>query len=85
MSGAKPAIETRLNVSERSVRRAAESWNRKRRVVEKAEWTYDEANPRFVVTSLRRAEVAAWFRYEMSYRAHGEMENRIAECVRSAR
>ena len=30
------------------------SWSRSRRVVAKAEWTKGEANPRFVVTSLRR-------------------------------
>src|SRR6187455_3119461 len=30
------------------------SWSRRRRVVAKAEWTKGEANPRFVVTSLRR-------------------------------
>ena len=29
------------------------SWSRQRQVVAKAEWTKDEANPRFVVTSLR--------------------------------
>jgi hypothetical protein len=32
------------------------SWSRERRVVAKAEWTQGEANPRFVVTSLTRAE-----------------------------
>src|SRR5437879_1404756 len=31
------------------------SWSRQRRVVAKAEFTQDEANPRFVVTSLTRA------------------------------
>ena len=31
-----------------------ESWSCRRRVVAKAEWTQGEANPRFVVTSLRR-------------------------------
>jgi hypothetical protein len=30
------------------------SWSRQRRVVAKAEWTKGEANPRFIVTSLRR-------------------------------
>lgn len=35
------------------------SWSRQRRVVAKAEWTKDEANPRFVVTSLTRAECKA--------------------------
>jgi hypothetical protein len=57
-----------------------ESWSRKRRVVAKAEWTQDEANPRFVVTSLKRGEVAARYLYETVYCARGEMENRIKEC-----
>src|SRR5207244_3089654 len=35
------------------------SWSRRRRVVAKAEWTQGEANPRFVVTSLTRAECKA--------------------------
>ena len=30
-----------------------DSWSRERRVVAKAEWTQGEANPRFVVTSLK--------------------------------
>ena len=33
-----------------------DTWSRRRRVVAKAEWTKGEANPRFVVTSLKRAE-----------------------------
>ena len=33
-----------------------DSWSRRRRVVGKAEWTGDKANPRFVVTSLRPEE-----------------------------
>src|SRR6202795_974832 len=56
------------------------SWSRRRRVVAKAEWTQGEANPRFVVTSLKRAEAAARQRYEDTYCARGEMENRIKEC-----
>ena len=56
------------------------SWSRRRRVVGKAEWTQDEANPRFVVTSLSRAEVAARPLYEKTYCARGDMENRIKEC-----
>ena len=39
-----------------------------------------EANPRFVVTSLRRAECKAKHLYEKVYCARGEMENRIKEC-----
>ncbi len=57
-----------------------DSWSRRRRVVAKAEWTQGEANPRFVVTSLAAAEVAAKPLYEKLYCARGEMENRIKEC-----
>ena len=56
------------------------SWSRRRRVVAKAEWTNGEANPRFVVTSLRRDECKAKYLYEKVYCARGEMENRIKEC-----
>ncbi len=56
------------------------SWSRKRRVVAKAEWTNGEANPRFVVTSLRRDECKAKYLYEKLYCARGDMENRIKEC-----
>src|SRR5271154_6641713 len=57
-----------------------ESWGRSRRVVGKAEWTQGEANPRFVVTSLRRNEAETRHLYEKIYCARGEMENRIKEC-----
>jgi len=57
-----------------------ESWSRRRRVVAKAEWTRDEANPRFVVTSLKRSEGGARELYENIYCARGDMENRIKEC-----
>ena len=56
------------------------TWSRQRRVVAKAEWTQGEANPRFVVTSLRRDECTAKYLYEKVYCARGEMENRIKEC-----
>jgi DDE family transposase len=56
------------------------SWSCRRRVVAKAEWTQGEANPRFVVTSLRRDECKAKHLYEKVYCARGEMENRIKEC-----
>jgi Transposase DDE domain group 1 len=56
------------------------SWSRQRRVVGKAEWTKGEANPRFVVTSLRRDECKAKYLYEKLYCARGDMENRIKEC-----
>src|SRR6202790_4664500 len=55
-------------------------WSRRRRVVAKAEWTNGEANPRFVVTSLRRDECKARHLYEKVYCARGDMENRIKEC-----
>jgi hypothetical protein len=57
-----------------------DSWSRSRRVIGKAEWTGGEANPRFVVTSLKRAEAEARYLYEVIYCARGEMENRIKEC-----
>jgi hypothetical protein len=56
------------------------SWSRQRRVVAKAEWTQGEANPRFIVTSLTRAECKARYLYEKVYCARGDMENRIKEC-----
>jgi hypothetical protein len=56
-----------------------DSWSRRRRVIAKAEWTGGEANPRFIVTSLKPAEVAARHLYEEVYCARGDMENRIKE------
>ena len=57
-----------------------DSWSRRRRVIGKAEWTQGEANPRFIVTSLSKAETNGRFLYEKVYCARGEMENRIKEC-----
>jgi len=57
-----------------------DSWRHDRRVVGKAEFTAGEANPRFVVTSLKRSECKAKYLYEKLYCARGEMENRIKEC-----
>jgi len=56
------------------------SWSCRRRVVAKAEFTKDEANPRFIVTSLTRTECKPKYLYEKVYCARGEMENRIKEC-----
>ncbi len=56
-----------------------DSWSRRRRVIGKAEWTGGEANPRFIVTSLKTAEVGARHLYEQVYCARGDMENRIKE------
>ena len=57
-----------------------QSWSRMRRVIGKAEWTQNEANPRFVVTSLTPQEIDARKLYEVIYCARGEAENRIKEC-----
>ena len=56
------------------------SWSRKRRVIAKAEWTKGEANPRFIVTSLKTTDGDGRRLYEEVYCARGEMENRIKEC-----
>jgi hypothetical protein len=57
-----------------------DSWSRRRRVIGKAEWTKGEANPRFIVTSLKKAETNGRYIYEKIYCARGDMENRIKEC-----
>jgi hypothetical protein len=60
--------------------RTLDSWSRTRRVVGKAEHTLEGANPRFVVTSLRRTRTLdARALYEDLYCARGEAENRIGE------
>ena len=56
-----------------------DSWSRRRRVVGKAEWTSGEANPCFVVTSLKATEQPDRELYEDVYCARGDMENRIEE------
>ena len=56
------------------------SWSCERRVIAKAEFTNDEANPRFVVTSLKRRDCKPKYLYEKIYCARGDMENRIKEC-----
>lgn len=57
-----------------------DSWSRKRRVIAKAEWTHGGPSPRFIVTSLKAAEIDGRRLYESVYCARGEMENRIKEC-----
>lgn len=49
------------------------TWSRRRRVVAKAEWTKGEANPRFVVTSLKQAEAGA----------RGHVTRRLAETAKA--
>ena len=56
------------------------TWSRERRVIGKAEVTGGEANPRFIVTSLKGGEANARHLYEKIYCARGDMENRIKEC-----
>ncbi len=58
------------------VRYAAESWDRPRRVIVKAEHTDRGSNPRFVVTNLEPEPQPL---YDGVYCARGEMENRIKE------
>ena len=60
--------------------RTLDSWSCERRVIAKAEWTQSEANPRFIVTNIHRANGAARFLYEDVYCQRGEMENRLKEC-----
>jgi len=55
---------------------AADTWDRARRVLVKAEHTAQGSNPRFVVTNLAGA---AQVLYDEVYCARGEMENRIKE------
>ncbi len=56
-----------------------DSWDRKRRVIAKAEHLSKGANPRFVVTSLHPARMGAKQLYEGLYCGRGEAENRIKE------
>jgi len=57
-----------------------DSWSRRRRVIGKAEWTKGKANPRFIVTTMKRDVWPAKPLYEDLYCARGEMENRLKEC-----
>jgi len=61
--------------------RERHSWSRTRRVVGKAEHTLEGANPRFIVTSLKRSRTSYDTRglYEQLYCARGEAENCIGE------
>ncbi len=55
---------------------AAQTWDRPRRVIVKAEHTSRGANPRYVVTNLTGAPQHL---YDAVYCARGDMENRIKE------
>lgn len=55
---------------------AAETWDRPRRVIGKAEYTSQGPNPRFVVTNLPDEAASL---YDDRYCPRGDMENRIKE------
>jgi hypothetical protein len=55
---------------------AAHSWDRRRRIIVKAEHTAKGSNPRYLVTNLK---AEAQYLYDQLYCARGEMENRIKE------
>ena len=55
---------------------AAHSWDRRRRIIVKAEHTSKGSNPRYLVTNLK---AEAQYLYDRLYCARGEMENRIKE------
>jgi len=59
--------------------RTRKTWSRERRVVGKAEYLPNKANPRFVVTNLPTSRADARQLYEELYCARGDMENRIKE------
>lgn len=59
--------------------RTRKSWSCERRVVGKAEYLPNKANPRFVVTNLPKSRAGAKRLYEKLYCVRGEMENRIKE------
>ena len=68
-SGEKQRLFTWMNYG-------AQTWDRDRLVIAKAEYTSKGDNPRFVVTSLRGDAAAL---YDKVYCARGDMENRIKE------
>lgn len=59
-----------------SVHYAAKSWDKRRRIIVKAEHTRLGSNPRFVVTNLSQTDR---YLYDKVYCARGEMENRIKD------
>lgn len=60
----------------RAIRYGAKKWDRKRRVLMKAEWLPKGPNNRFVVTNLRGDPEELYY---FLYCQRGEMENRIKE------
>jgi len=55
---------------------AANTWDRERKVIVKAEYSAYGSNPRFVVTNIKGSSKQL---YDKLYCARGEMENRIKE------
>lgn len=80
MRGAQQAFEKTGEKQRRfwSVHYAAQTWDRQRRVIAKAEYSRQGPNPRFVVTNL---DGDAQHLYDRLYCARGEMENRIKEQI----
>ncbi len=60
----------------RSIRYGAKTWDKRRRVIVKAEWLSQGPNNRFVVTNLPGDPEDL---YDLLYCQRGEMENRIKE------
>jgi hypothetical protein len=59
--------------------RTLKTWSCDRRIIGKAEYTLQGANPRFIVTSLKPTTWTARPLYEDLYCARGEAENRVGE------
>ena len=76
MAGAHYAITAEKQRLFASIRYAARSWDKQRRVIVKAEHTRLGSNPRFVVTNLEQSDR---FLYDKLYCARGDMENRIKD------
>ena len=55
------------------------SWSRNRRVVAKVEYSYEEVDTRFVVTSLPIHKIPPGRLYTQKYCPRGDMENRLKE------
>mgnify|MGYP006291742289 CR=1 FL=1 len=79
-------IQARAEASDGTARRyvdfeyaTLDSWEHKRRIVAKVEWSDGQANPRYVVTSLDAQAHTPREVYCGKYCARGEAENRIKE------